>query len=534
MPLARERGVRGLTLWVGIAGAATMVVELSAVRLVSPWFGASSGVWTNVIGVILLALSVGYLAGARLASRERIVPVLAAALCSSALFTALLPLLAPSVCRWFMPTDLALEQAGPLMDWGSLAATGTLFLLPAVALGTVGPLAVELASRAGARPGAAGGQVLCASTLGSLAGTFATTHLLLPELGVARSLALAAVLLGVGALAIGLQGRLHHATLGGLLALGIAATGARAPIRPQLPEGLELLEARESSYQSSRAVRDGRGGGELRLLQVNEGLDSFQSIWQPELGPLGPGFYYDAFALPAWWSKLRSGPWRVAVLGLGAGTTFRVLEGATPAGLELDLVGAEIDTEVVALGRRWFELPTGDPARRVVSGWDARAALRAWSGPFEEIVLDAYAQQIEIPAHLCSREALAEMRAKLAPGGWLAINVGGFSFEDPLLAALAATAASAFESRVLVLRIGGSRNFVVFARQGADLIDPRDPAAPRPDPALKHLWGPAQLESGARWMDQGCGPVLTDDHNPCDALQRRSIREALRAQSQRS
>jgi hypothetical protein len=135
---------------------------------------------------------------------------------------------------------------------------------------------------------------------------------------------------------------------------------------------------------------------------------------------------------------------------------------------------------------------------------------------------------------LCSREALVEMRAKLAPGGWLAINVGGFSFEDPLLAALAATTASAFESRVLVLRIGGSRNFVVFARQGAALIDPRDLAAPRPDRALMHLWGPAQLESGARWMDQSSGPVLTDDHNPCDALQRRSIREARRAQTQRS
>jgi len=529
-----ERGVPGLTLWVAIAGAATMVVELSAVRLVSPWFGASSGVWTNVIGVILLALSVGYLAGARLASRERIAPVLATALFVSALFTALLPLLAPSVCSWFMPAELSLEQAGPLMDWGSLAATGALFLLPAVALGTVGPLAVELASRAGVRPGAAGGQVLCASTLGSIAGTFATTHLLLPELGVARSMALAALLLGGGALAIGLLGRVHRATLGGLLALGFAAAGARAQLAPQLPEGVELLEARESSYQSSRAVADRRGGGELRLLQVNEGLDSFQSIWQAQLGALGPGFYYDAFALPAWWSGQGSGPWRVAVLGLGAGTTFRVLEGATPAGLALDLVGAEIDAEVLALGRRWFELPEGNPARRVVSGWDARAALRAWSGPFEEIVLDAYAQQIEIPAHLCSREALSEMRAKLAPGGWLAINVGGFSFEDPLLTAVAATTAAAFESRVLVLRIGGSRNFVVFARAGAELVDPRDPAAPRPPAALMHLWGPAQLEAGVRWMHQGSGPVLTDDHNPCDALQRRSIREARRAQSRRS
>jgi predicted membrane-bound spermidine synthase len=431
-----------------------------------------------------------------------------------------------------MPAQLSLDQAGPLLDWGSLAATATLFLLPATALGLVAPLAVELASRAGARPGTAGGRVLCASTLGSLAGTFATTHLLLPELGVARSLALAALLLGLGAVTIGLSSRRSVSALAGLLAMGVVAAGSRAEVQLRLPDGVELLEARESSYQSSRAVADRRDDRELRLLQVNEGLDSFQSVWQAELGPLGPGFYYDAFALPVWWSNVQAGAWRVAVLGLGAGTTFRVLEGATPPAVELQMIGAEIDAQVVALATRWFELPENDPQRRVVSGWDARSALRGWSGTFDEIVLDAYAQQIEIPAHLCSREAFIEMRAKLSPGGWLTINVGGFSFEDPLLRAVAATAASAFESRVLVLRIGGSRNFVVFARHAAAVVDPRDPELARPTPALVHLWGPAQLESGSRWMDAQSGPILSDDHNPCDALQRRSIREARDALAQ--
>ncbi|MEO6710540.1 MAG: fused MFS/spermidine synthase, partial [Planctomycetota bacterium] len=487
----------GLLLWVAVAGAATMAVELSAVRMVSPWFGASSVVWTNVIGVILLALALGYLAGARWASRANIESTLAIALGASAVFTALLPLLAAPVCGWFMPQALRLDQAGALFEWGSLAATSLLFLLPAAALGTIGPLAVELASRRGARPGVAGGQVLCVSTLGSLVGTFSTTHVLLPGLGVSRTVELAALLLGTGSLALALGARVRGAS-GLILVLVLCAAGARVPPGPGIGEGFELLEARESSYQSVRAVRDLRG--ELRLLQVNEGLDSFQSVWRANPGALGPGFYYDAFALPAWWAGRSSGSWRVAVLGLGAGTTFRVLDGASPPGLELSCVGAEIDRVVVGLGERWFDLPVYDPAHRVFAGYDARSALRLWSGPFDEIVLDAYAHQTEIPAHLCSREAMQEMRAKLASGGWLAINVGGFSFEDPLLVAIAATASSAFESRVLVLRVGGSRNFVVFARAGLEPIDPSDPAAPRPDASLVHLWGPAQLPSGARWL----------------------------------
>ncbi|MBK8178884.1 MAG: fused MFS/spermidine synthase [Planctomycetes bacterium] len=526
-----EARPRWLLLWVGLAGAATMIVELSAVRMVSPWFGASSGVWTNVIGVILLALAAGYLLGARWAASPQLRSRLSLALGAASLFTAALPWLAAPVCGWFMPRGLSLELAGPLFDWGSLAATCVLFLLPALSLGAVGPLAVELEARAVGRadsPGAAGGRVLCASTLGSLLGTFATTHLLLPRVGVAGTMGLSALVLGLGAVALAGRSRPRAA---GLLVLSLAgaAAASRAPSGLFLPEGVELLEARESPYQSVRAVSDRRGPEELRLLQVNEGLDSFQSVWKARPGALGPGYYYDAFALPPWWSGRREGSWRVAILGLGAGTTFRVLEGAAPQGLSIDAVGVEIDAVVVEVGRRWFDLPAAGSGGRVVSGVDARSALRTWENGFDQIVLDAYAHQMEIPAHLCSREAFLEMREKLAPGGWLSINLGGFGFEDPLLVAVAATAASAFDGPVLVLRIGGARNFVVFARNGVRPVDPRDVDAPRPCLELVHLWGPAQLDGGARWVAATDGPWLSDDLNPIDLLQRRSLAEASRA-----
>ena len=93
-----EARPRWLLLWVGLAGAATMIVELSAVRMVSPWFGASSGVWTNVIGVILLALAAGYLLGARWAASPQLRSRLSLALGAASLFTSALPCLAAPVC----------------------------------------------------------------------------------------------------------------------------------------------------------------------------------------------------------------------------------------------------------------------------------------------------------------------------------------------------------------------------------------------------------------------------------------------------
>ena len=50
------------------SGMCIMAIELCASRLMAPYFGTSSFVWTNVIGVIMIALSIGYVIGGKLVS----------------------------------------------------------------------------------------------------------------------------------------------------------------------------------------------------------------------------------------------------------------------------------------------------------------------------------------------------------------------------------------------------------------------------------------------------------------------------------
>ena len=52
-----------------VSGAAVLVLELAAGRLLAPWFGLSLPVWTNVLAVVLGALACGYALGGRLAAR---------------------------------------------------------------------------------------------------------------------------------------------------------------------------------------------------------------------------------------------------------------------------------------------------------------------------------------------------------------------------------------------------------------------------------------------------------------------------------
>lgn len=520
-----------------IGGAGTMTVELSAVRLLAPWFGSSLVVWSNVIAVVLLALAVGYLVGGRLSGAGRPLRTLGWMLAAAAVTTAFLPLFSGPVAESFLPAGLTLGEAAEVVKWGSLAASLLLFLVPAALLGTVAPLAVEVVQELERRTaGHAGGAVLCASTLGSLVGVFGTSHVFLPVFGLTGTFRLAAGFLlvaGVLALLLARSGKPGLTLAGVAVLLCASAAFLGSARRPELPDGLLELAHVESPYQSVRVVEDTRDPlALLRYLQVNEGFDSYQSVWQPDAGLLPVGYYYNDFVLPAWWGG-EQGTWSLLVLGLGAGTAVRVMEGVMPPGLELEATGIELDPLVVDLARGYMDLAEESRDRVVAADLDARVALHNLDARFDQIILDCYANQVEIPAHLCTKEFFQEARERLADGGWLVANLGGFGFDDPVVEAVAHTCAVVFEG-ALLLRVPRARNFTLVARRNAPLPVEADGAgvgggllaiegeparllAPRGLPGAWHLVAPDEELR-----------VLTDDRCPIERLQLASIAEGAR------
>ena len=63
-------GALRLYVLVFAAGFCSLGVELTAARLLAPFFGTSTLVWANVIGLTLLYLAAGYWLGGRLADRR--------------------------------------------------------------------------------------------------------------------------------------------------------------------------------------------------------------------------------------------------------------------------------------------------------------------------------------------------------------------------------------------------------------------------------------------------------------------------------
>lgn len=541
---------------VALGGAGTMVVELGAVRLLAPWFGTSSSVWTNVIGVVLAALALGYALGARLASTAHPARRLGGVLIVAGVLAAWLPLCAQAIAGAFMPDDVPLHDVADVLVWGSLAAATVLFLPAATALGCAGPLAVETLQRSrGGGAGAAGGQVLAASTIGSLVGTFGTTHLLIPSFGIAMTFVIASVALtAAGALLVLLcrssRGGGESVAPGGfasvasLLLLAPWAFGAGATLLRDEPlgraarDGEALLARAESPLQSLRVIETGEGDERMRFLRVNESLDSFQSLWVPEPGLLGPGHYYNHFVLPWAWQSIEDGSppatWDTLIIGLGAGTAVRVLEGVMGDATQLSTVGIEIDPDVVRLGLEHFDLEENDTTRIVGSGLDGRAALRALDGRvFDQVIVDAYANNMEIPSHLASVEAFREMGERLVDGGYLSINVGGFGAEDPVVQAIAASASVGLGASARLARVPFSRNWMVFLRKGErNVPEPGEAASgsrgPLPFPGLAALVRPLELPGAWATMsvDDARSFALTDDSSATEVLQSESIRMA--------
>ena len=52
-----------LEITVFICGAIGMILELIAARVLSPYVGSSNLIWTTIIGVMLISMSIGYWLG---------------------------------------------------------------------------------------------------------------------------------------------------------------------------------------------------------------------------------------------------------------------------------------------------------------------------------------------------------------------------------------------------------------------------------------------------------------------------------------
>jgi spermidine synthase len=401
-------------------GAAALGIEIAAVRLLAPYFGASTIVWANTIGIVLVALSVGYWWGGRLADRRPELRAMCRVIMAAAVVTAAVPF----VSRPLLDVGVeALDAVSAGAFVGSMLATLLLIAAPVLLLGTVAPWALRIGIGRVEDSGQLAGRLYAVSTLGSLMGTLVAALLLIPALGTRRTFLLFALLLSITAL-IGLRPpRAYLAVPVAIAALMLVPTGTI-----KRADGERVVYETETAYQYARVVEGPTG---RRVLELNEG-QAIHSLYDPAAPTPLTGTYWDGHLL---WTFATTGraPRRVAMLGNAAGTVSSTFARYLP---ETRIDGVEIDGELSRIGRRYFAM---DNPRLTVHDQDARPFLRGSKARYDSISLDTYRQPY-IPFYLVTREFFQLARSRLTGGGVLIVNVGHprgqFELEQVLTATL--------------------------------------------------------------------------------------------------
>lgn len=487
-------------LLVTTAGGAVMALELVGSRLLSPYFGGTTVIWTALIGIIMACLAAGYWWGGQLADRRPDYRVLAAILAGAGGYVAAIALgkewVLSGVASSF--TDIRL---------GACAAAIVLFGPPSFLLAAVGPFVIRMQLRDVADAGSTIGKLNAASTGGSIVGTFLAGFVLLAWVGHFK------ILIGLASLLLAAAAACAFPPAGGA---GVAAAALLLG-----GAGLQWLEA----PRPLGAIVD--VDSHYARLQIAEGIEAgrpTRAIFSDIYGAQAAIFLdrdddivYEIQRFFRLAHHFRPDAERVLVIGGGVGVVGRDFLSRLPRA-RVDMV--EIDPAYVELGRRYFNL-RDDPRLRIFHE-DGRTFVRRSKERYDAIVVDAFANAGSVPYQLTTEEFVAELYAHLNPGGVVVLNLASaIEGERALFLHAEAATYARFFDETLLFQVNPLTP--PEQPQSLTLVALRKPAGAGPSPLHSSN---AELESylARRWTRPlPEHSTLTDDFAPVDYYFARAI-----------
>jgi predicted membrane-bound spermidine synthase len=396
-----------LEITVFVCGALVMIYEIIGSRIVSPYIGTSTYVWTSLIGVILGALSLGYWLGGKTADRKPELKVLASVifLAGGAVAATLL----------FKDIFLSFVARSPLiLEIKSVVAALVLFAPASVLLGFVTPYAVKLKMLSLEDSGKTVGRLYALSTVGSILGTFLAGFFLIPFVGSMRTLYIIGFsLIGLSLLLAPFAVTKANLTTLILLVFGILTTELQSYLLLKIND-LHDIDTEYNRVQIFTTVDDA-SGRPIRALAIDPYfIQSKMYLDSDELASEYAKYYHLV-------RHFKPDFHRTLLIG-GAGYSFPKDFLKTYPGKQIEVV--EIDPQMTEIAKKYFNLRE-NPNLKIFHE-DGRIFLnRSESEKYDAVFLDAFSSLFSVPFHLTTTEAVAEISRVLKPDGVVIFNVGG-------------------------------------------------------------------------------------------------------------
>jgi len=405
-----------------VAGGVALGYEVVWSELLVQFLSTRTYAFAVMLGTYLTGLALGSLLFARW-SRARHDPwrvfgllLTAAAASSIAVVTVLggwLPDAQATVGRWALRLS-GLETVEVVARF--LVASGAVLLLPTLLLGAAFPAAARLAAGP-RRVGREVGRVAGFNTAGGIAGTLLTGFVLVPALGLVRSLgalALAGALLGALAILRGSGPPGRTRTLAAVAVLGVLVLVLATP-RDRLAtllageKGGDLVFYREDVGGTVAVLEQPAAGGSFRRLYI-------QGVSNSGDAPTSLRYMRLQALLP--WLVHPGEPRSALVVGFGTGITAGALLPAP--NLERRVV-AELLPAVVAAGSSFTgNFGAATDSRIEIRVGDGRHELLAREERYDLVTLEPPPPSAAGVANLYSRDFYELVRERLEPGGLMA------------------------------------------------------------------------------------------------------------------
>lgn len=426
LPLSRD--ARLAVALYAVAGGIALGYEVIWSQMVVPFMSTRAFAFAIVLATYLTGLALGAALYSRVAHRVRNPWAVFGGLIAGAGLVAVLEV--ALLGKWLIVAQTYAEAAVLQLTGSAFAgmcarfavAAASFVLAPTLLLGAAFPAVLRIAA-GDQRVGRDAGAVLACNTLGGIAGTLLTGFVLVPGLGLVRSLGLLAVLAALVGAAAAWRGRRagpagsNPATTGwvtgllGLATLAVAVTMPADQFARLLPgaSGAGLVFYEESHGGTVAVVEPAGSGNRFRRLYIqgvsNSG-DAMPSLRYMRLQALLPLIVHNGE------------PRSALVVGYGTGITAGALSQYRP--LEKRVV-AELLPAVLRAGPRFqgtYQAITDPGLEKRVQ--DGRRALQASAERWDLITLEPPPPSAAGVVNLYSRDFYALAAARLAPQGIVA------------------------------------------------------------------------------------------------------------------
>jgi predicted membrane-bound spermidine synthase len=393
---------RDLYLLAFFEGAFVVSVELCGGKLLSPVFGSSLYIWTSVIGITLLSLTLGYFLGGLLSRKNNSLKILFRLFAIASISALLMP---------FITKIFLVHFLGMSLFKGCIIMSLALLLCPLLCLGATSPILIQLYLSDLKSAGKIAGRFYAMSSLGGILNTFLLGFLIIPQFGIRLPLFVSCMLMLLATFFIP----------GKKLKTAVLFFSAFALIAFQLFGGL----FKKSENDVFKDIYESEGiMGQLKVVDFinNNGTlsrallnnNSAQSIITKTNVTAISQYNYVHFISAV--SSLKPEGSNVLLLGMAGGSLVYELQNQK---LNVDVV--DIDERMFYIAEHYFYFQKNTTNLFVD---DARHFIKSTKKKYDIVIIDISSSEVQ-PSYLYTIECFKEVKKALAFDGLFFINFQG-------------------------------------------------------------------------------------------------------------